>query len=144
MLWKQKSDRWYISKGRCRHFTFGMVWFLLLMFNPCKTFIQSLDLDFPVLRKFLQGALQLFLSNRQNFLQWSFPIGIYLFKFSNGNMRTCKSCSKLTIKTTGWRQWLGSNINIFNFEQISNFVDFEQVNAGYFCSQHFLFRTANI
>ena len=45
---------------------------------------------------------------------------IYLFKFNNRNTRKrCETCSKLTIKTTEWRQWRRSGVFIVNFEHIS-------------------------
>ena len=34
--------------------------------------------------------------------------------------RKCKICSKLTIKTTEWHQWLWSGVFIVNFEHISH------------------------
>ena len=45
---------------------------------------------------------------------------IYLLKFSNRNTRKrCETCSKVTVKTTEWRQWCRSGVFIVNFEHIS-------------------------
>ena len=67
-------------------------------------------------------------------------VGIYLFKDSDRNTITmCEICSKLTIKTTEWRQWRRSVVFIVKFEWISHIVlvllgvsivGFEQVNAS--------------
>ena len=49
------------------------------------------------------------------------PANIYLFKFSNRNVRArCGICSKLTIKTPERRQWRRSDVFI-NFEVVSHF-----------------------
>ena len=49
-----------------------------------------------------------------------YATSIYLFKVSNGNIRTmCKICSKRTIKTLERRQSRLSDIFIINLEQIS-------------------------
>ena len=49
------------------------------------------------------------------------PKNIYLFKTNNGNIRTMQEiCSKLTIKTSEWRQWCRSGVFLINFEHISN------------------------
>ena len=48
---------------------------------------------------------------------------IYLFKVHIGNARAmCETCSKLTIKTLGRRNWRRFNVFIVNFEQISHIV----------------------
>ena len=40
-------------------------------------------------------------------------------KVNNWNTRTsCEICSKLTIKTSEWRQWRRSGIFIVNFEHV--------------------------
>ena len=52
-----------------------------------------------------------------------YPAANYMFKVNHGNTRTrCEICSKLTIKTSGRRQWDGSGAFIFNFEHISHLV----------------------
>ena len=50
------------------------------------------------------------------------PVGIYLFKVNNRNIRRCEICSKLTRKTPERRQWRRSGVFIVNFEHISLFV----------------------
>ena len=48
---------------------------------------------------------------------------IYLFKVNMGNTRTMREiCSKLTVKTSEWRQWRCFGVLIVNFEQISRIV----------------------
>ena len=48
------------------------------------------------------------------------PVGIYLPKVNNRNIRTrCELCSKLTIITPERCQWRRSGVFIFNFEHIS-------------------------
>ena len=50
----------------------------------------------------------------------NFPGNNYLFKVNNRNTRkSCKTCSKLTIKTLERRQWLRSYVLIVNLEHIS-------------------------
>ena len=51
------------------------------------------------------------------------PVGIYLLKVSNRNIREmCEICSKLTIKTPGRRQWRCFGVFIVNFEHILHLV----------------------
>ena len=46
-----------------------------------------------------------------------------MFKVNNKNTRTrCETCSKLTIKTPGQRQWPSSGVFIVNFEHILHHV----------------------
>ena len=52
-----------------------------------------------------------------------YPVGIYLLKVNNRNIRTrCEIFSKLTIKTPERRQWRHSGVFIVNFEHISHLV----------------------
>ena len=49
------------------------------------------------------------------------PANIYLFKVSSTNIRKrCEICSKLTIKTSEWRWWRGSDVFKDNFEYTSH------------------------
>ena len=49
--------------------------------------------------------LNCFFSKQDHQEHKAFPAGIYLFKISNGNIRTmCEICSKLIIKTPERRQ----------------------------------------
>ena len=68
-------------------------------------------------------------SGRRSYMLYTFFISnayaIYLFKVNNRNTRTRREiCSKLTIKTPEWRQWLWtyfkpcSTVSIVNFEQV--------------------------
>ena len=50
-----------------------------------------------------------------------YPVGIYLFKFNNRNIRTRSGiCSKLSIKTPERRHWRRSGVFIVSFEHISH------------------------
>ena len=52
-----------------------------------------------------------------------FPVGIYLIKVNNRNIRKrCEICSKLIIKAPGRRHWRRFGVFIVNFEHISHFV----------------------
>ena len=55
-------------------------------------------------------------------LKWKgYPANIYLFKFSNRNIRKrCEMCSKLTLKTPEQHQWHRSGFFMFNVEHISH------------------------
>ena len=60
----------------------------------------------------------------------SYPAGIYLFKFNNGNTKTLrKNCSELTKNIPEQHQRRRSGVFIVNFEQIYSsgisIVDFE-------------------
>ena len=51
------------------------------------------------------------------------PIGIYLLKVNNRNIRTrCEICSKLATKRLERRHWRRSGAFIVNFENISHLV----------------------
>ena len=63
------------------------------------------------------------LLNQQQTVAILIPAAIYLFKVSNGNIRTIyEVCSKLTRKTPERFHWNYSGIYITNFEQISHIV----------------------
>ena len=48
-----------------------------------------------------------------------YPADYYMFKISNGNIRTrCEIPSKLTITTPEQRQWHRSGVFFVNFERI--------------------------
>ena len=50
------------------------------------------------------------------------PANIYLFRVNNINTRkSCKICSKITIRTPEQHQWRRSGVFIVNFEYISQF-----------------------
>ena len=53
----------------------------------------------------------------------SFPVGIYLLKVNNRNIRIrCEICSTLTIKTPEQRKWRRSDVFIVKFVHISHLV----------------------
>ena len=65
-----------------------------------------------------------------------YPVGNYLFKVNNRNIRIkCEICSKLTVKTPERPHWHRSGVFIGNFEHISQcssvyIVNFEHVIPG--------------
>ena len=76
---------------------------------PCNIFKQSNN-------SFFTQSPTIFFSGR---VLTTYPPGMYLLKGNNRNTRTrCEICSKLTIKTTEWRQWRRFGVYIVNFEQI--------------------------
>ena len=61
------------------------------------------------------------------------PVGVYLLKVNNENVRTRREiCSKLTIKTPERHRWRRFGVSIVNFEHISHLVivNFEDIIAG--------------
>ena len=74
--------------------------------------ISALTKDLSMRKKvYLEAFLNRFMLTQAN---------IYLLKFSNRNTRKrCETCSKVTVKTTEWRQWCRSGVFIVNFEHIS-------------------------
>ena len=54
---------------------------------------------------------------------------------TNETLKRCEICSKLTIKTSGWRQWCHSGGFIVNFEHMSHLFlvifKFEQENISW-------------
>ena len=51
------------------------------------------------------------------------PVGIYLLKVNNRNIRRrCEICLKLTIKTPERLHWRRSGVFIVNFEHVSQLV----------------------
>ena len=60
--------------------------------------------------------------DKRTFIIWKriYPAGIYLLKVNLRNTRkSCKICSKLTIKKPEQQQWCRSGVFIVNFEHIS-------------------------
>ena len=77
--------------------------------------------------------------DKRTFIIWKriYPAGIYLLKVNLRNTRkSCKICSKLTIKKPEQQQWCRSGVFIVNFEHISrithcfgiSIVNFEHVS----------------
>ena len=70
-------------------------------------------------------------------LNWSIPVGSYIFKVNSRSIGTrCEICSKLTIKTAKRHHCvvlmsLLLTLNIFHTLSSVSIVNFEQVNAGW-------------
>ena len=89
------------------------------------------NLATEVLKGFSPGVFnRLYVTHNKNLEQRKFrtkepadPVGNYMFKFNNRNIRKrCDICSKLIIKTPERRHWRRSGVFILNFEHISHLV----------------------
>ena len=77
---------------------------------------MQLLISFPALILDVLFKTSMFVNS---YSQNSTPVGIYLLKVNNRNIRTrCEICSKLTIKTLGRGQWRRSGVFIVNFEHV--------------------------
>ena len=91
--------------------------------KQCISFGVFLNFTFKIFNvtlKCLKKDLQFLKGFRKTYKIFAsrfYTADIYLFKFNNRNTRkSCKICSKLTIKTPEQRQWCRSCVFIVNFE----------------------------
>ena len=72
----------------------------------------------------------LFIQPYTVFIQYIYPVGIYMFKVNNRNTRSkCEICSKLTMKTPERGHWRRSGVFIVNFEHVIDGWDIEIIGC---------------